>query len=154
MERVIRRRAHYLSEIDTAAQLREARRELEIREWFARERLAEDAADTFTVDNLLSIVAPPGSLVDRVIGGVGTGIAAAQGLWGFFGSMLRGRSYGRGYAQAARVAHTTPAHTVRKRQPARRPAGHPAHAAHPAHPVRPAPRKRTPEIEVEVELDE
>jgi hypothetical protein len=93
--------ARYLSEISTAAQLREARRELEIREWFARDRLAGDLVDTFTVDNLLSIVAPPGSVVERIIGGVGTGIAAVRGIFGFFGSLVRGSGYGRGYPRAS-----------------------------------------------------
>ena len=137
------RKARYLSEIRTVGELREARRELEIREWFAKERLIEDTYNTFTLDNLLSIVAPPGSLVDRIIGGVGTGFTAIQGIMGVIGSFLGRRStHGRtvaarsvhhhGSGHAAHVAHATKGHT----------------STH-----RPATRKRTAEIEVEVELE-
>ncbi len=69
-----------LSEIRTVRELREARRELELREMFARQRLEEDIRRTFTLSNLLSIVVPPASLIDRVIGGIGTGFAAVQGI--------------------------------------------------------------------------
>ncbi len=84
------RRARYLSEISSVRELREARRELELREWFARERLEADIYETFTLDNLVAMVAPPGSMLDRVIGGVGTGLAAAQGVFGVIGSLLAG----------------------------------------------------------------
>ncbi len=62
------------------SQLREAQREIALRTEYAGERLSDDAAAVFSWDGLLSIVAPPGSLVDKIIGGVGTGIAAVQGI--------------------------------------------------------------------------
>jgi hypothetical protein len=127
------RQARYLSEINTAAELRAARQELEIRQWFAAERLAADVEDTFTFDNLLSLVAPPGSVVDRVIGGVGTGFTALQGLLGFVGTLFGGE----------RRHHAAPLRAARRH--------HAAHKSKGAHIAR---HKRTPEIEVEVELDE
>jgi hypothetical protein len=109
------RKLHYLSEISTAAELRAARGELEVREWFASRRLVDDAIDTFTIENLISVVAPPGSLVDRVIGGIGTGIAAAQGILGFAGSLFGGR--GREHTGAPRraVRAKSPAHAGARR---------------------------------------
>jgi hypothetical protein len=151
------RRAHYLSEINNAAELREARHEIEFREWFAARQLTEDAYDFFTLENLVSIVAPPGSFIGRMIDGVGTGIAAAQGVLGVFSGWGRiGRS-----ARSARPVHS--ARSTRSR-PAGHAAGHaavhPARSAHPASLVRKkaaashsAPRRRSGEIEVEVELE-
>jgi hypothetical protein len=151
------RRARYLSEIRSVRELKEARVELELREWFARERLEADVYDTFTLDNLVSIVAPPGSWLYRVIGGVGTGLATVQGVVGMLGSFIGGRT---AYSQPA--VHKRPAASH-----AAHPAAHPAakhptsHAAtshvaahkvsHPA--ARSTARKRTHEIEVEVELE-
>lgn len=128
------RRARYLSEISTVRELKEARRELEIREWFARERLIQDAYDTFTIDNLLSMVVPPGSLADRVIGGVGTGIAAVQGIAGAISSLLGARASRSGKST---VRHRTSGHIPKAKSAS----------------ARPAARKRNPEIEVEVELE-
>ncbi len=71
--------------------LREVRREFELREWLARERLLDDVADTFSFDNLLSLVAPPGSLLDRVIGGVGTGFSVVQSVLATLGPLLAGK---------------------------------------------------------------
>jgi hypothetical protein len=80
-----------LGEIRSVEELREMRREMELREFFARERLTKDAAETFSLANLISFVAPQGSVVDRIIGGVGTGFSAIQGVLGIVGSLLDGR---------------------------------------------------------------
>ncbi len=130
------RRARYLSEISSVRELREARVELELRELFARRRLESDIYDTFTLDNLIGMVAPPGSILDRVIGGVGTGFAAVQGVMGVIGSLLGGIGARR---------QTTRHPVVRK--PVAKPATRVVAKA------KPAARKRTPEIEVEVELE-
>lgn len=157
------RKVRYLSEISSVRELRQARRELEIREWFARERLIEDTYATFSLENLLSIVAPPGSVIDRVIGGVGTGFSVVQAVIGAIGSMIGGRA-----SRSRTVSRPTKRHTA--------PAKHRAAAAEPYHSAparkkststrtvaarttsaatsRPATRKRSPEIEVEVELEE
>lgn len=73
-------KTRYFSDIKTQKQLREARLELELRAWYAGEKIANDASDMFTVENLLSIIAPSGSVADRIVGGVGTGIATVKGL--------------------------------------------------------------------------
>lgn len=86
------RNTRSLGGIRSVRELREVRREMELRELFARERLTEDVAETFSVGNLLSLVAPPGSVAGRMIGGVGTGFAALQGILGVVGSLLDGRS--------------------------------------------------------------
>lgn len=130
------RKARYLSEISTVAGLKEARRELHIREWFARERLIEDVYDTFTLENLISVVAPPGSLIDRVIGGVGTGFTAFQGIIGVVGSLI-GRKSAHGRSAATQAVHRRKSEHPVKRTSA----------------TRSAARKRSPEIEVEVELE-
>ncbi len=141
------RRARYLSEISSVRELKEARRELELREWFARERLEADIYDTFTLDNLVSMVAPPGSILDRVIGGVGTGFAAVQGIFGVLGSLFGGRR-----PEVRRPAVRKRAVTPLVAKPAAvRPAVRKKAVAKPA--VRSVVRKRTPEIEVEVELE-
>ncbi len=143
------RRARYLSEISSVRELREARRELELREWFARERLEADIYETFTLDNLVAMVAPPGSILDRVIGGVGTGFAVVQGVLGTLGSVLGGL-WSKGDRSAAKVVRTRPA--ARKPVVAAKPAARKISATKPAA-KKTAIRKRTPEIEVEVELE-
>jgi hypothetical protein len=150
MGRVIRT-TKYLSEISSVRELREARTELELREWFARERLASDVYDTLTWDNLLSMVAPPGSLFDRVIGGVGTGLAATQGILGLFGSFFGGRTAARTAPRTvsrpvSRTTTRTVSRTVTRQPDTRTAHKRPAVTRAVAH-------KRTPEIEVEVELE-
>jgi hypothetical protein len=85
----------YFSDIKTQKELREVRRELELREWYAGEKFIDNASDTFSMDNLLSIVAPPGSAADRVVGGIGTGIATVRGIMNAV-QMFRGRRRGCG----------------------------------------------------------
>ncbi len=79
------RRTRYLKEIATMSQLREAQREIALRAEYTGERLADNAAAVFSWDGLLSIVAPPGSVGERIMGGVTTGIAAVHGLSSFIG---------------------------------------------------------------------
>ncbi len=157
------RSARYLSEISTVRELKEARRELELREWFARERLAEDVAGTFTLSNLLSIVAPEGSLVDRMIGSVGTGVSVAQGIFGLIGSFFGGKTSRRKPAAKPVVrpvakAVVQPAAKAAKAVKATKAAPRTASGRSAAKSQAPkgratAIRKRTPEIEVEVELE-
>ncbi len=79
------RRTRYLKEIATMSQLREAQREIALRTEYAGERLADDAAAVFSWDWLLSLVAPPGSVGERIMGGITTGIAAVQGISSIIG---------------------------------------------------------------------
>jgi hypothetical protein len=80
----------YLSDISSVGELREARRELELRTWYAERKLEDDIEETFTLDNMLSIFAPPGSLPDRILCGIGTGVATIRGIGNAF-RMFRGR---------------------------------------------------------------
>ena len=74
------RKTRYLSEISSLKELREARREIDMKLWYTGEKLADDVAETFSVDNLLSIIAPPGSVADRIVGGMSTGLATVRGI--------------------------------------------------------------------------
>ncbi len=143
------RKARYLSEISSVAELREARSELELREWFAKERLIDDVYHTFSFDNLLSMVAPPGSFLGRAVGGVGTGISVAQGVIGAIRSLIGERTAHRrmssGKARNCVSGHT-PGHTT-KAVATRSTRAHAAKTSHPAA------RKRNEEIVVEVELE-
>ncbi len=67
-------------DIRNLGELRQMRREVEIKLWYAEERLADGIADTFSVDNLLSLFAPPGSVGDRIVGGFSTGLATIRGI--------------------------------------------------------------------------
>ncbi len=67
-------------DIRRLAELRQMRREVDIKLWYAGEKLAGDVAYTFSVDNLLSIIAPPGSVGDRIVGGFSTGLATVRGV--------------------------------------------------------------------------
>lgn len=139
------RKARYLSEIGSARELKEAMRELELREFFARERLAEDAADTFTLGNLISTVMPRGSVADRVVGGVmggvGTGFSALQSVIGVLGSFMGSRGSRRG----------KPTVDAAVRRPATRAIVHKKSAVGHTAP-HPASHKSNSEIEVEVTL--
>lgn len=61
-------------------ELREARRIVDLKLWYAEQKLADDISGTFSIDNFLSIIAPPGSLTDRVISGISTGLATIRGI--------------------------------------------------------------------------
>lgn len=150
------RKVRYLSEIRTVAELREARRELEIREWFASERLGEDIRDTFSLNTLLSIVAPSGGMVDRMIGNVGTGFMATRGIVGAIGSLFGGRMSSCGRTATRTVGHhsaghaSTTHHSGGHSSVAHSSSGHSSsHAAHHAS----EPHLRSGEIEVELELE-
>jgi hypothetical protein len=133
------RRARYLSEISSVRELQEARRELEIREFFARERLEMDVIDTFSPDNLLAMVAPPGSAIERIIGSVGNGIATVQGIMGVLGSL-----FGGGGLLGGLFGHRAASRSGSRHAPRR--VSHEAHRGT-------ATRRRSPELEIEVELD-
>lgn len=110
MARRVNRKRIYLNEIGTVGELREARRELSLREEYAGARLADEAADTFSLGGLLSIVAPPGSAGERIVGGIGTGVALMQGLSGVFrvfggGGQSRSRSHSHSRAHGKAVHH-------------------------------------------------
>ncbi len=62
--------------------LMEARMEVDAMAWYARRRMEDRAAGMFTVDRLVSLVAPAGGVVDRAIGGVNVGMAAFRGILG------------------------------------------------------------------------
>lgn len=74
------RKVRYLDEISSFKELREARREIDRRLRYAEEKLADDVVETFSVENLLSIIAPPGSAADRLVGSIGTGLATVRGV--------------------------------------------------------------------------
>lgn len=77
------RTARYLNDIGTARALREARRDIDTRLWYAEDRFVERTASTFSVDNLISLIAPPGSLTDRLVGGVSSGLATIRGIMSY-----------------------------------------------------------------------
>lgn len=60
----------YLNSLRTLDEVREARRELALREFFAREKLTQEARGLFSWGGLLSMLIPRGSMVDRLLGGV------------------------------------------------------------------------------------
>ena len=72
----------YLSDIATMKELREARRELEMKRWYFEKVLTQRFRTTFSVDNLISIVVPPGSFIERAIGWIETGMAVIRKLRG------------------------------------------------------------------------
>jgi hypothetical protein len=74
------RRVRYLDEISSYDELSKARREVRAKVWRAEERLADSAAGAFSFDNLISIIAPSGSLIDRLIGSFETGLATVRGI--------------------------------------------------------------------------
>lgn len=81
MAREISKR-RYLSDIATMKELREARKELEMKTWYFERVLTERFYATFSVDNLISIVVPPGSFIERAIGWIETGMAIVRRLRG------------------------------------------------------------------------
>jgi hypothetical protein len=138
-----------LSDISSLSELREVRRELAIREWLARERLEKDVRDTFSFDNLLSLIAPRGSFLDRAIGSVGSGFTVAQGVIRAIRSLIGGESaVSRRPSRKTRTRSSgnTPGHTTSHH--ASRPAKTQPAKARPA-----STRKKDSEIVVEVELD-
>jgi hypothetical protein len=74
------RRVRYLDEISSYAELTQARRDVQVKIRSAEQELAESAGEAFSLDNLLSIVAPPGSVLDSLIGSIDTGIATVRGI--------------------------------------------------------------------------
>jgi hypothetical protein len=75
-----RRRVRYLDEIGSYEELIRARHHVQAQVRMAEEDLADTAADAFSLDNLVSIIAPPGSMVDRLIGSFDTVLATVRGI--------------------------------------------------------------------------
>lgn len=90
MARRNRRRVRYLSDISSLSELRQARREVDLKLWYAGEKLTDDLSDTFSVDNLMSIIAPPGSLTEKIIDGFSMGLTTLRGIINAIG-LFRGR---------------------------------------------------------------
>jgi hypothetical protein len=74
------RRVRYLDEISSYDELIQARRDVQTQMWMAEEELAESAGEVFSVDNILSIIAPPGSMIDSLIGSFESGLATVRGI--------------------------------------------------------------------------
>ncbi|MDR2893841.1 MAG: hypothetical protein LBU97_00050 [Alistipes sp.] len=53
--------------IRSARQLREARREMEIRQWVACELLTADARRLLSLRGLISMILPEGSIAEKVV---------------------------------------------------------------------------------------
>jgi hypothetical protein len=68
------------SEIASYDELLQVRRSLKIAVRETKEDIADSADEFFSLDNLVSLIAPPGSTIDRLIGGVETGIATVRGI--------------------------------------------------------------------------
>jgi hypothetical protein len=64
--------------------LREVREALQGRILYAEQRLADDFEETFSLENLIDLVAPPGSFLDRAIGWFEDAFAAVRGVMGAF----------------------------------------------------------------------
>lgn len=61
-------------------ELREARRVVDLKIWYTEQRLADNVGSLFSVDNLVSAIAPPGSVADGIIGGMGMLAATFRGI--------------------------------------------------------------------------
>jgi hypothetical protein len=70
----------YLDEISSYDELVQARREVQAQMWRVEEDLTDSAAEAFSLDTLISIIAPPGSMVDRLIGSFDTLLATVRGI--------------------------------------------------------------------------
>lgn len=136
------RNAHGLNKIGSMRELRVARRELEIREWFARERLADDAAEVFSLGTLVSLIAPRGSILGGMAGGIGRVFSAALAA-----------VVGRGAATADKTVDKTAIRAKRSVAATKAVKTKTARTAKAAQAVKAAGRKRAPEIVVEVEPD-
>jgi hypothetical protein len=80
MARKKNRRVRSFSEISTYRELREVRTRLDMKLWYAEQRLSDRLVRAFSAENLLSLIAPPGSLIDNIIVGIGKGMATVRGV--------------------------------------------------------------------------
>lgn len=69
-----------IADIRNMRELRETRRVVDLKMWYTRQRLVDNAEALFSVDNLVSAIAPPGSAADRLIGGAGMLAATVRGV--------------------------------------------------------------------------
>jgi hypothetical protein len=74
------RKVRHIGDISTHRELTEMRERLTAKIRTAERRLAYDIEDTFSVDNLLELVAPPGSFVWRIVDGIRMGLATVRGV--------------------------------------------------------------------------
>jgi hypothetical protein len=70
----------YLDEIRSYKELRQVRREMDMKVWTAEEELSESVVEAFSADNILSFIAPQGSVIDRLVGGFDTVLATVRGI--------------------------------------------------------------------------
>lgn len=75
-----RRKIRNLSKISSLRELREARRIVDLKLWYTEQKISDDISGTFSVNNLLSLIAPEGSTADRIINGMTTGLATVRGI--------------------------------------------------------------------------
>lgn len=76
--------------IGSLRELQDVRRRVDMKLWYVEEKIADDAREAFSAENLMYIVAPPGSATERIIDGVTNGIATVRGVISAIG-MIRER---------------------------------------------------------------
>lgn len=86
-------RRNGLHKIGSYNELRMIRREIDMELWYIENKLADDVAEAFSFNNLVSLVAPRGSVVDRMASGVSSGLAVVRG---FFKGLKAIRGHGGG----------------------------------------------------------
>jgi hypothetical protein len=74
------RKVRYIGDIYTHRELREMRMRLDAKLWYVEQKLAGDVAYVFSFDNLVELIAPPGSMADRVVGFVRMALATLRGV--------------------------------------------------------------------------
>ncbi len=70
-----------MGDIASHRELREVQDRIRVRIWYAEQRFVEGVEETFSAENLLEMIAPPGSLLDRIVGWAETGFATARGIF-------------------------------------------------------------------------
>lgn len=84
-------RVRRIGDIASHRELREVQDRLRARIWYAEQRLVDDFEATFSAENLLDMIAPPGSVLDRIVGWAETGFATARGIFGAVESFRKRR---------------------------------------------------------------
>jgi hypothetical protein len=74
------RKVRHIEDISTYKELTEVRAQIRGRMRYAERRLADDIEDTFSIDNLLGLVAPRGSFAWRIVEGIDMGLATIRGV--------------------------------------------------------------------------
>lgn len=78
--KVVSRKRRDYADISSMEELREVRRWVDMKLWYTEEKLSDDVREGLSADNLMYIIAPPGSAAERVIDGVTTGLATVRGV--------------------------------------------------------------------------